>query len=81
MAKNLPPDAENASGMGLIPGLGRSPGVGNDTILQHCCLGNSMGRGAQQATVHGATKTLQLTLSFVLPGFRRHQDHTLSIDC
>ena len=27
----------------LIPGLGRSPGVGNDTPLQYSCLGNSTG--------------------------------------
>ena len=40
--------------MGLIPGLGRSPGVGNGTPLQYSCLENSMGRGPWQATVHGA---------------------------
>ena len=62
VAKNLPADAENASDMGLIPGLGRCPGVENDTPLQCCCLENSTGKGAQQATVHGATKTRLLTL-------------------
>ena len=30
----------------LIPGLGRSPGEGNDNPLQYSCLGNPMDRGA-----------------------------------
>ena len=34
------------------PGLGRSPGEGNDNPLQHSCLENSMDRGAWWATVH-----------------------------
>ena len=32
--------------MGSIPGLGRSPGLGNGNQLQYSCLGNSMDRGA-----------------------------------
>jgi len=32
----------NAGDMGLILGLGRSPGEGNDHPLQYSCLGNSM---------------------------------------
>ena len=31
---------------GSVPGLGRSPGVGNGTPLQYSCLGNPMDRGA-----------------------------------
>ena len=31
---------------GLIPGLGRSPGVGNGNLLQYSYLGNPMDRGA-----------------------------------
>ena len=31
---------------GLIPGLVRSPAVGNGNLLQCSCLGNSMHRGA-----------------------------------
>ena len=31
---------------GSIPGLGRSPGGGNDNPLQYSCLGNPMDRGA-----------------------------------
>ena len=36
----------------------RSPGEGNGNPLQNSCLGNSMDRGAWQATVHGITKLL-----------------------
>ena len=32
--------------VGLIPGSGRSPGVGNDNPLQYSCLDNSMDREA-----------------------------------
>ena len=46
----------NAGDLGLIPGLGRSPGEGNGSPLQYSCLENSMHRGAWQATVHGVTK-------------------------
>ena len=35
MVKNLP---TNAKDMGLIPGLGRSPGGGNGNPLQYSCL-------------------------------------------
>ena len=40
----------------LIPGLGRSPGEGNDNPLQYSCLENPMDRGAWQATLHGVTR-------------------------
>ena len=43
--------------VGSMPGLGRSPGVGNGTPLQYCCLENSMDGGAWQATVHGVSKS------------------------
>ena len=36
----------NAGDLGLIPGLGRSPGEGNGNPLQYCCLENSMDEGA-----------------------------------
>ena len=35
----------------MIPGSGRSPGVGNGNPLQYACLGNPMDRGAWWATV------------------------------
>ena len=34
----------NAGDLGLIPGLGRSPGEGNGNPLQYSCLGKSRGR-------------------------------------
>ena len=36
----------NVGGLGLTPGLGRSPGEANGIPLQYCCLENSMDRGA-----------------------------------
>ena len=36
----------NAGDLGLIPGLGRSPGEGNGNPLQYSCLENPMERGA-----------------------------------
>ena len=43
--------------MGSIPGLGRSPGKGNDNPLQYSCLGNPMDRGAWRDTVHGVAES------------------------
>ena len=37
------------------PGLGRSPGEENGTLLQYPCLENPVDRGAWGATVHGVT--------------------------
>ena len=45
MVKNLPANAGNARDTNLIPGLGRSPGVGNSKLLQNPCLENSIDRG------------------------------------
>ena len=53
MVKKLPVSAGNARDKDSIPGLGGSPGVGNDNLLQYSCLENSMDRGAWWATVHG----------------------------
>jgi len=46
----------NAGEMGLILGLGRSPGERNGNLLQYSCLGNPLDRGAWQAVGHGVTK-------------------------
>ena len=42
--------------LGLIPGLGRSPGEGNGNPLQYSCLENPMDREAQWFTVHGVAR-------------------------
>ena len=47
----------NAEDAGLILGLGRSPGVGNDIPHQSSCLENSMDRGAWQAILHGVAQS------------------------
>ena len=47
---------------GMIPGSGRSPGVGNDNALQYSCMKKSTDRGAWRAIVHGITKS-QIQLS------------------
>ena len=54
---NPPASAGNARDAGSIPGLGRSPGEGNDNPLQYSCLKNPMNRGAWWAAVHGVTKS------------------------
>ena len=58
VVKNLP---ANAGASGLISGSWRSPGEGNGNPLQYSCLGNSMDRGACQATIHGVAKELGRT--------------------
>ena len=55
--KSLPANAGDTGDADLIPGLGISPGGGNDTPLQYSCLENSMDRGACWATVYGVTKS------------------------
>ena len=57
VVKNPPANAGDAGDVGLIPGLGRSPGEGNGNPLQYSCLENPMDRGAWWATVHGVTKS------------------------
>ena len=44
LVNNPPADAGD---MGLIPGLGRSTGKGNDNTHQYSCLENPMDRGRQ----------------------------------
>ena len=56
MVKNPPANAEDAGDQGLIPGSGRSPGVGNGNSLQCSCLENSMDSGAWLDAVRGVTK-------------------------
>ena len=46
VVKNLSANAGDAGNVGLIPGWGRSTGVGNGNPLQYSCLENSVDRGA-----------------------------------
>ena len=58
MVKNF---ACNSGDPGVIPGLGRSPGEGNDYPLQYSCLGNPTDRGSWRATVHWVAKEFYMT--------------------
>ena len=65
---NLPVNSGEATDAGSIPGLKRSPEVGNDNPLKYSCLENSMDRGAWRATVHGVIKSqTQMTTHYLLP--------------
>ena len=56
VVKNPPANAGDAGDAGLIPGSGRSPGVGSGSLLQYSWLENSMNREAWWATVHWGCK-------------------------
>ena len=66
VVKNPPANAINARDVSSIPGLGRSPGERNDNRLQYSCLGNPMGGGTWQATVHRVAKSLTQLSTHVL---------------
>ena len=55
VVKNPPANAGDTKDTGSIPGLGRSPGVGNGNPFQYSCLKNSVGRVVWWAAVCGAT--------------------------
>ena len=57
MVKNQPDNAGDARDVGSIPGSGKAPGERNGNPLQYSFLGNSVHRGAWQATVHGVAKS------------------------
>ena len=62
----------------MIPGSGRSPGVGNGNRLQCSCLENSMDIGAWRAAVHEVAK------SWTQPNTHTHthtNTHTLASVC
>ena len=54
--QNPSASAEDARDVGSIPGLGRSPGVGNSNPLQYSCLENSTDRGVWPSAVLGVAK-------------------------
>ena len=64
VVKNLPASSGDVRDVGLIPGSGRSPGVGNGNPLQYSCLGNQdkffdfpeKSREVWLAIVHGGHK-------------------------
>ena len=52
VVKNPPATAGDIRDVGLILGLGRSPGEVNGNLLQYSCLENPMDRGVWWAIVH-----------------------------
>ena len=57
MVKNPAANAGDAGDVGLVPGLGRDPGVGNGNPLQYSCLENctwteELGRPADAGDLH-----------------------------
>ena len=61
VVKNPSANVEDPGDGGSIPGSGRSPEEGNDNPRQYSCLGNSKGRGAWRAIVHGVAKEWDTT--------------------
>ena len=57
VVKNLPANTGDEGDMGLIPGMGRSPGIGNGKPFQYSRLENPKDRGGWRAAVHGVTKS------------------------
>ena len=53
VVKNLPANARDIKDVGLIFGLGRTPGGGNGNSFQYSCVENSTDRGAWRAIVLG----------------------------
>ena len=62
--KNPPTSARDIREASLIPGFGRSPGGGHSNPLQYSCLGNPIGRGAQQVTVRRVTESETQLMQF-----------------
>ena len=68
--------AYSVGDLGLIPGMGRSSGEGNDNPLQYSCLENPMDGGA---SVHGGREKSDTTerlhfLSFLFSGLSNYQE-------
>ena len=51
----------NAEDLGLIPGLGRSPGAGHDNSLQYSCLENRHGQRSLAGCSVWSQKELEMT--------------------
>ena len=57
MVNSPPATAGDTRDVGLIPGLGTSPGGGNGNPLRYSCLENPMDRGAWRSIVQGVTES------------------------
>ena len=70
VVKNPPANAGDARDVGLIPGSGKSSGVGNGNPLQYSCLQSSMDRG-----VHGVAKSPNTTEHVLMPCIHTYTQH------
>ena len=61
IVKNPPANLGEARDVSWIPGLGRSPGVGNDNPLPYSCLENPMDREAWRGYRSWGPKELDTT--------------------
>ena len=59
--KNPPANAGDTRDAGSIPGMGRSPGVGNGNLLQYSCLENPSGQRSQTGYGLWDCKELDMT--------------------
>ena len=57
VVKYPPANAGDIRDAGSSPGLGRAPGGGHGSPLQHSCLENPHGNRSQGAAVHGVSKS------------------------
>ena len=69
----------NAGDLGLIPGLGRSPGEGTGNPLQYSCLENSMDRGNWPATVHAVPESWRRLSDFHYSLFHLDPHHNTRV--
>ena len=65
MVKNPLTNAGDTGKVGLVPGLGRSPGGGNGDPLPYSCLENFMDGGVCRAKVHRLTRSQTQPCAFV----------------
>ena len=73
VVKNQPVSPGDIRDVGLIPGLGRSPGGGHGNPLQYSCLESPMDRGAWWAVVHGVA-IVGYDLVTTPPVYTKHKD-------
>ena len=62
VVRNVLASARGARDMGSIPGLGRSPGIGNGRVLQYSCLENSVAQRSLEGYSPWRCKELEMTV-------------------
>ena len=65
----------NAGDLGLIPGLGRSPGEGNGNPLQYSCRENPMGRGTKYCKIELISYTSKVMLKILQAKLQQYVNH------